>query len=183
MLVTSILLPIAAVLASIGAVQAVPAAGNRTAELVILETQPAPGGGTLNFWGLPVGAVPRAEIQELSAPESGLAKRCGGTNVECDFSNNRADASVCNQLINAIDGNTSPIGSNQRSVCLNLDNGGQCCISWNPGSNFPLGALRDPARKTWNNCRSSGLVSGRTVDTTIGTACGIQCLSNRSTGC
>ena len=178
MLASPSLVYIAAVLASIGASQAGPTAANRTGLFIITNTRETPF-GTLTYWGLPDGVAQ----PEVSAPEPKLHKRCGSNSVECDFNDNRARTNLCDNLISGIRSSGTPISPITRSICVSRDGEGTCCISWNPGAFFGEQNLVPAAQKTRDICVDSTRVSGRSVDTLLGSTCVVQCLSNRADGC
>jgi len=92
---------------------------------------------------------------------------------------------ACAQLIQDYSSSHNPIKKDPRSICKTYPGLGQCCFSW---SNIIYGAseidVANAAVQLSNGCvDSTGKVSGRLVNTIIGSSCTTLCLSNRATHC
>ncbi|KAJ6465358.1 hypothetical protein C8R45DRAFT_839927 [Mycena sanguinolenta] len=109
-----------------------------------------------------------------------VAPRCGSNQVTCS-SSNRADSTICNNLINELN-NNAILGNSPRAVCLGQSND-ECCVSWHTAvGDLPERDLYNAARDTYNQC-ATGTVSGAASDVNLNGHCVRQCLSNRATSC
>ncbi|KAJ7138825.1 hypothetical protein C8R46DRAFT_968979 [Mycena filopes] len=111
------------------------------------------------------------------------APACGSNIVQCSADSTVATASICQQLVNSLNGNGNTIANSPRSVCLG-QSGNQCCVSWSaPAGNIPAADLFNAANDVLGACTRSGKVSGLARDVQLSGACVTQCLSNRPDGC
>jgi hypothetical protein len=148
-----------------------------------------------NDESLPVLDLSNTDISEVEARRSSsnttLERRCGSNNVVCDFTNNRAPAWVCGQLMDYLG---EPANRNKAveqrgytSQCLwtgippHIEH---CCISWSarvPGlyTNYLFPAVE----KMLPQCVRDGLVSAKATDVQLAVSCVAQCLSDQQVGC
>ncbi|KAJ7138826.1 hypothetical protein C8R46DRAFT_1136311 [Mycena filopes] len=111
------------------------------------------------------------------------APACGSNIVQCSAGSTVATASICQQLVNNLNGNGNTIGNSPRSICLG-QGGNQCCVSWSaPAGNIQEGVLFNAANDVLGACTRGGKVSGLARDVELSGTCVTQCLSNRPNGC
>ncbi|KAJ7456537.1 hypothetical protein FB451DRAFT_1143166 [Mycena latifolia] len=125
-----------------------------------------------------------------TSPADALAARapvpCSGSNDVTCFNSNKAQSSICNQLINSLSSNSGTvIGASPRSICLG-QGGNECCVSWSAAvGNMPQGDLYNAAKKVYSTCLSSSstTISGLARNVNLNGGCVTECLSNRPNGC
>ncbi|KAI0540377.1 hypothetical protein GGR58DRAFT_461123 [Xylaria digitata] len=151
---------------------------NEPSNLVVLEQFLSQDGvSTITVYG---------DAVSKEAPIDGLtgaySKRCGSNTLVCDNSH-LADRNACTNLINDLRVSSASLLNSLRSICATYG-GSRCCVSWhNPVSNAIRNNLVSAAQKALDGCRGDTGVSGKTMDTMIGSTCTNQCLSNRPDGC
>ncbi|KAJ6467915.1 hypothetical protein C8R45DRAFT_838441 [Mycena sanguinolenta] len=140
-------------------------------DLVITQTRTV-GNYTLTVWSDAAGA-------SVTNPE--LDRRCGSNSVTCSGSN-KADSTICGNLLNELYDSTTVLANSPRAVCLG-QSGNECCVSWSAAvGDLEQEDLWSAADKTYNACYS-GTISGYADDVNLQGYCVRQCLSNRPNDC
>lgn len=149
--------------------------------LKIIEITESAAGVQLVWYGDADAASTVSSTTDLETPS--LSRRCGSNRTKC-FNDNQAAASACEALINGLLTSNNALPTSPRSVCATTS-GNQCCASWADNlSGARINWLHNAADAVLKTCRGSGgWVSGKSYDTSLGSTCTTQCLSNRPDGC